>query len=128
MEIKGISPSTGIENSPINPALPLQNEPFVHALLYVQRLIESLLKTTESTGSGGHTEAAPKKPSSETSSFDPGTLHFGAFCHSVKRLKEKGELFPLIKQRRDELLEQKEHWRGFVEHLHGGENRPFYEA
>jgi hypothetical protein len=129
METKGIGLSTGIDNLPITPpALPPQNEPFVHALLYVQKLIDNLLKTEESTGPSNHTEALSKKPFSETSSFDPGTLHFGAFFHSVKRLQEKGELFPIIKQRRDELLEQKEHWRAFVGHLHSGENRPLYDA
>jgi hypothetical protein len=125
METKSIGPSTEINNSPITVVDPPHSGPFVHALLHIQKILDSLFKTVQHTE---NTETFSTGLFPSTSPFDPGTFHFGAFLYAIERLKEKGEFLSTIKERREELLHQKEHWRAFVQQLQSGKDQPFYNA
>jgi len=43
------------------------------------------------------------------------TLHFGRLWKQIKHLEESNQLEGMIEKRRQELLQQKEHWRGKIE-------------
>lgn len=74
---------------------------FVHALFTIQDQLAVILRQAD-------------RSESVSVSYDPGTLHFGMFPGAIQQLQEQNALLPAIKQRRIELLEQKEHWRSFV--------------
>jgi hypothetical protein len=96
---------------------PALEQPFISAILFLKDMLKNIVENIDDSSD----------LSVETDSFSPNldTLHFGMFSNQIERLKEQNLLLPEIKKRRIELLEQKEHWRPFVDSLQG-QDREFY--
>jgi hypothetical protein len=119
--------SNFIEN---NPPQPLHKQPFVSAILYLKEMLKDLLLTLE-TDENSETSSSSlfdSFDSSDLSLIPPNTLHFGIFLQELKRLKEEGLFLDTIKERRDEIESQKEHWRSYIEEQKKGKNRDFCSA
>ncbi len=116
----------------LQPSPPIHHQPFIHAILFFKNLLKKMIDPTQESQAISSTYGtdlfSTDSPTTlrDIPSIDPGTFHFGVFLHELARLKEEGTLLHSIKDRRDELLGQKEHWRSFVDELRKGEDRSFY--
>jgi hypothetical protein len=104
MKINSISP---VRTVPVEDNPP-QQEPFVAVLLYFQEILKKACANTNDT-----------EESLFQSSITPDTLHFGVFTYELNRLTQE-ELFRMVKERRTEILQQKEHWRSSVDSISQG--------
>ncbi len=85
-------------------SMPADKQPFLSAIIYMKNMLRDLLETVEETST-----------TTSTTPLAVDTLHFGAFLQQLEQCKEQGRLYEMIKERRLELMEQKEHWRPFVQ-------------
>ncbi len=119
-----------IENSlPVSP--PTNNtphkQPFISALLHLKEMFKGFFLTLTDT------EETSETTSSEslfTSTGLSNTFHFeiGFFYTDHKHLKEEGLFFEKIKERREEIHSQKEHWRPYIEEQKKGKEQEFYSS
>ncbi len=138
METRNIVISERSLNTPLSadphlpPSTPIHEQPFIHAILFFKNLLKKMMDPTQESHalcSTCGTELFSTDSLTtlrDISSIDPGTFHFGVFLHELGRLKEEGTLMQQIKDRRDELLGQKEHWNSFVDELRKGKDGSFY--
>ncbi|MGC1879420.1 MAG: hypothetical protein WA678_08620 [Rhabdochlamydiaceae bacterium] len=117
MEIKTIQNPTPLsfpQNHTIEEKGP---QPFISALLYLKELLRELCDSATSFDCYGI-----------PSSVDPNTFHFAFFLRDLEDLKEEGLFLAFVQNRRDEIHEQKEHFRPFIEELKKGKDRDFYSG
>jgi hypothetical protein len=110
--------------SPPSEEEPIKN-PFVSAILILKEALKNISQELDSSDTS-YTEPHSAISTESSTSISLDTLHFGMFFQQLAQLKEEGLLLPLIKQRREELLAQKEHWRPKLDVIQG-ENQSFYD-
>lgn len=98
---------------PVSFLPPASSQPFIHAILELKRLLNECLNSLKSTDESSNGSLFSKDTSSE-SSVSSGPPPFELFFYELEQLENQDKLFPLIKQRREELFVQKETWRPFV--------------
>lgn len=107
--------------------IPHYKEPFIDAILLVKNAFKHIVEAIQEPQADGNTAKSELFTTiPNLTSIDPGTLHFGMFLYAIDRMKEEGTLLPMIKQRRDEIEAQKEHWRPFIDALQKGDDQSFY--
>ncbi len=135
MDLKVLNNPTPISSSPQNnliedhPNEPLHKQPFVSAILYLREMLKGLFVTLYETQESSETSSNSSLfNSSDPSLISTNTFRFGVFLKELERLKEEGLFLSTIKERRDEIEKQKEHWRPYIEEQKKGETQDFYSA
>jgi hypothetical protein len=122
-------PMSSPQNNTIehNPTQPLHKQPFVSAMIYLKEIFKELFLTISETQENSEASSSLFDPSNVTL-IPPNTFHFGVFLKEFERLKEAGLFLATIKERREEIDRQKEHWRSYIEEQKKGQNQNFYSA
>lgn len=130
-------PIFSLQNEPVvgNSSPNLHKQPFVSVFLHLKEMIKKALVSTTETRDDFESfdslfETCPNDISDETetqmTSLD--IFHFGAFLRGIKLLKENGQFLSTIQDRRNEIYQQKEYWRHFIEKRKLGKDSDFYTA
>jgi hypothetical protein len=124
--------NTFIETDPTEKIL---KQPFVSAILYLREMLRKLLisidQTQDISGTSSslfQTDSSSLPDTRDVSFLLPGTMHFYFCLNELKHLKEEGLLLDMIKDCREEIHRQKEHWRPVVEQLKKENDPDFYRA
>lgn len=109
-------------------AQPLHQQPFVSAILYLKEMLRGLIITLSETEEYSETVSSRLFDSSDASLVPQNTFHFSIFLKEIERLKEEGLFLVTVKERREEIDRQKEHWHTFIKEQKSGEDQDFYSA
>jgi hypothetical protein len=128
MDLKVLESRIPTQNDLIecNPTQPLHKQPFVSAILYLKEILKELFFTISETQENSETNSGLFDVSDV--SLIPNTFHFGVFLKELERLEKEGLFLAVIKERRDEMERQKEHWRSCIEKQKKGKDQDFYLA
>jgi hypothetical protein len=123
MELKVLDPlplfTPQIHSVEHNPTPSLHQQPFISAILYLKEMLKELFaalsETSHSLFDSNHLSLIPSP-----------TFPFGVFLKELELMKEKDLVFVAIKERIEEIDQQKEHWRSFIEEQKKEGNQDFY--